>query len=82
MKLKEGRVGINGSLALVSQQVSPHPVLPLASYILPFAVLQSLQLHLFPGVDLQCNTEGEHLTWLPDERGLVPPGHRGLCPHL
>ena len=32
-------------------------------------------ISVFAGVDLQCNTEGEHPTWLADERGLVPPGH-------
>ena len=43
MKLKEGRVGINGSLALVSQQVSPHFISIIQSYLL----LPHLQAWIF-----------------------------------
>ena len=67
MKLKEGRVGINGSLALVSQQVSRDLLHS------PLSI---------PGLDLQRHLEGKHPAWLADERGLVPTGHRGLCAHL
>ena len=48
-------------------------------YLLP---PHAQSFHLLPGVDLQCDSEGEHPAWLTDERGLVPPGHRGVRTHL
>ena len=68
MKLKQGKVGINGSLALVSQQVCIILLVNLfGGTILNFTNSSS-------GLDLQRHIEGEHLTWLSDERGLVQPG--------